>query len=152
MLAKNNVFFGKFWANSVVKMFSFFGDIPGRAPRRKVVQSKATGKNFFFFKKKKWFILHGIFYSGLKKICFSKNLVKIDMKNSLHGGTFPYPGGSNLTPVALDCTTLRRCKRPGTSPKKLNIFTTEFAQNWPQKPLFWASVAVCFSFYQRPRF
>ena len=44
----NNDFLGQFWVNSVVKMFSFVGDIPGHSQRRKVVQSKATGikKNF----------------------------------------------------------------------------------------------------------
>ena len=35
-----------------VKLFSFFGDVPGYIQRRKVVQSKATGINFFFSKKK----------------------------------------------------------------------------------------------------
>ena len=61
------------------------------------------------------------FLQRLKKDRFSKNLVRIDIKISLHIETFPYPGGSKLTPVALDCTTFRLHKRPGTSPKKLAI-------------------------------
>ena len=52
----------------------------------------------------------------LKKSTFdTKNLVRIDIKSSVHGGTFPYPGGSKLTPVALDCTTFRRWVQPGTN-------------------------------------
>ena len=147
---KSIVFLGQFWANSIVKLFSSFGDVPGRRQRRKVAQSKAAGVKFF--KKKRGFYVHGTFYSGFCKICFSKNFVRIDIKISLHIELFPYPGGSKLTPVAPDCATLRRWGRPGTSSKELNIFTTEFAQNWLKKTLFLASVAVCFSFYQRPRF
>ena len=77
--------------------------------------------------------MHGNFYSGFCKIFFSKNLVRIDIKNSLHGGTFLYPGGSNLTPVAIDCTTLRRWTRPGTSSKKLNIFYYGICSELTQK-------------------
>ena len=48
-----------------------YSDVPGCLKRRKVVQSKATGINFFFFPpKKKGFTVHGVFYSGFKKICF----------------------------------------------------------------------------------
>ena len=43
---QNNGSLGQFWANSVVKVFSFFGDEPGRLQRRKVAQSEATEVNF----------------------------------------------------------------------------------------------------------